>query len=157
MIYVIKILKRCLYEKNMNQTYKGGMSSYVLFLLVYSFTKYNVILNNKIDSPGELLIDFLLYYVMVIDFSQTLINANLNNPFRICNNLDTIPTILDPVTMNNAAKSVFNIFDVVKIFNFIYSNIYMINKNINEENLKENKKNIIKCLFENLKLKTNHH
>ena len=59
--------------------------------------------------------------------------------------------------MNNAAKSVFNIFDVVKIFNFIYSNIYMINKNINEENLKENKKNIIKCLFENLKLKTNHH
>ena len=49
--YVIKILKRCLYEKNMNQTYKGGMSSYVLFLLTYSFTKWNVIINNKIDCP----------------------------------------------------------------------------------------------------------
>ena len=155
MIYVIKILKRCLYEKNMNQTYKGGMSSYVLFLLVYSFTKYNVIINNKIDSPGELLIDFL-YHIMEIDFSQTLINANLNNPFVICCNLETIPTILDPITMNNAAKSVFKIFNVVQIFNFIYRDIYMINKNINEENLKGNKRNIIKSLFENLKLKTNH-
>ena len=157
MIYVIKILKRCLYEKNMNQTYKGGMSSYVLFLLVYSFTKWNVIINNKIDSPGELLIDFLFYYIMVIDFNQTLINANLNNPFRICYNLDTIPTILDPVTMNNAAKSVFKIFNVVKIFNFIYSDIYIINKNINEKNVKENKKNIIKILFENLMVKNNNH
>ena len=155
MIYVIKILKRCLYEKNMNQTYKGGISSYVLFLLVYSFTKYNVIINNKIDSPGELLIDFL-YHIMEIDFSQTLINANLNNPFVICCNLETIPTILDPITMNNAAKSVFKIFNVVQIFNFIYRDIYMINKNINEENLKGNKRNIIKSLFENLKLKTNH-
>ena len=94
---------------------------------------------------------------MVIDFNQTLINANLNNPFRICYNLDTIPTILDPVTMNNAAKSVFKIFNVVKIFNFIYSDIYIINKNINEKNVKENKKNIIKILFENLMVKNNNH
>ena len=148
--YVIKILKRCLYEKNMNQTYKGGMSSYVLFLLTYSFTKWNVIINNKIDSPGELLIDFLFYYTSVIDFNQTLINAKLNNPFLFYNNLETIPTILDPVTMNNAAKSVFRIFDVVKLFNIIYWDIYIIYKKISEDLSNEKKRNIIKSLFENL-------
>ena len=81
---VIKILKRCLQEKNINYIYKGGMSSYVLFLLVYSFTKFNFVNNNKNLSSGELLIDFLFYYVMIIDFNHTLINANLKNPFLIC-------------------------------------------------------------------------
>jgi DNA polymerase sigma len=152
---VIKILKRCLCEKNMNQTYKGGMSSYVLFLLIYSFTKWNVITNNKIDSPGELLIDFLFYYTTVIDFNQILINAKLNNPFIFCYNLESIPTILDPVTMNNAAKSVFKIFDIIQIFNIIYRDIYLINKKISEDSSNEKKKNIIKILFENLLNKKN--
>ena len=154
---VIKILKRCLYEKNMNQTYKGGMSSYVLFLLIYSFTKWNVITNNKIDSRGELLIDFLFYYTTVIDFNQILINAKLNNPFIFCYNLESIPTILDPVTMNNAAKSVFKIFDIIQIFNIIYRDIYLINKKISEDSSNEKKKNIIKILFENLLNKKNHY
>ena len=147
---VIKILKRCLQEKNINYIYKGGMSSYVLFLLVYSFTKYNFLVNNKNISSGELLIDFLFYYTSVIDFNQTLINAKLNNPFLFYNNLETIPTILDPVTMNNAAKSVFRIFDVVKLFNIIYWDIYIIYKKISEDLSNEKKRNIIKSLFENL-------
>ena len=147
---IIKILKRCLNEKKMNQTFKGGMSSYILFLLVYSFTKRNILINNKIDSPGELLINFLFYYIKIIDFSQTLINPNLSNPFILCNNLENIPTILDPITKINAAKSVFKIFDVVKVFNFIYTDIYMIYSNFYDEELKEEKKgNIIKILFQN--------
>ena len=147
---IIKILKRCLNEKKMNQTYKGGMSSYILFLLVYSFTKWNILINNKIDSPGELLINFLFYYIKIIDFSQTLINPNLNNPFRICYNLENIPTILDPINKVNAAKCVFKIFDVVKVFNFIYKEIYMIHSNFFDDDLKkEKKRNIIKILFQN--------
>ena len=134
----------------MNQTYKGGMSSYILFLLVYSFTKWNILINNKIDSPGELLINFLFYYIKIIDFSQTLINPNLNNPFRICYNLENIPTILDPINKVNAAKCVFKIFDVVKVFNFIYKEIYMIHSNFFDDDLKkEKKRNIIKILFQN--------
>ena len=146
---IIKILKRCLNEKKMNQTYKGGMSSYILFLLVYSFTKWNIFINNKIDSPGELLMHFLYYYIK-INFSQTLINPNLNNPFISCNNLEYIPTILDPITKINSAKSVFKIFDVVKVFSFIYKDISMIYNKICDEDLKEEEKgNIIKILFQN--------
>ena len=145
---VIKILKRCLQEKKINYSYKGGLSSYVLFLLVYSFTKYNFVNNNKKLTSGELLIDFLFYYVMIIDFNHTLINANLKNPFLICYNLETIPTILDPITLNNAAKSVFKIFDVVNFFNEIYKDIYIINQKIIE---KKKYENIIKILFDNCK------
>ncbi len=145
---VIKILKRCLQEKKINYSYKGGLSSYVLFLLVYSFTKFNFVNNNKNLSSGELLIDFLFYYVMIIDFNHTLINANLKNPFLICYNLETIPTILDPITLNNAAKSVFKIFDVVNFFNEIYKDIYIINQKIIE---KKKYENIIKILFDNCK------
>ena len=62
---VIKILKRCLQEKKINYSYKGGLSSYVLFLLVYSFTKFNCV-NNKNLFSGDLLIDFLFFYLMII-------------------------------------------------------------------------------------------
>ena len=145
---VIKILKRCLQEKNINYIYKGGMSSYVLFLLVYSFTKYNFLVNNKNISSGELLIDFLFYYVTEIDFNHTLINVNLKNPFLICNNLETIPTILDPITLKNAAKSLFKIYDVVNIFNQIYNDICLINLKIYEYKNNNENTNIIKILFD---------
>ena len=145
---VIKILKRCLQEKKINYIYKGGMSSYVLFLLVYSFTKYNFLMNNKDISSGELLIDFLFYYVTEIDFNHTLINVNLKNPFLKCCNLETIPTILDPITLKNAGKSLFKIYDVVNFFYQIYNDICIINQKIYEYKNNNENTNIIKILFD---------
>ena len=77
-------------------------------------------MNDKNISSGELLIYFLVYYVTKIDFNHTLINVNLKNPFLLCYNLETIPTILDPITLKNAAKSLFKIYDVINFFEQIF-------------------------------------
>ena len=124
MIPVIKILKRILQETNMNVTYKGGISSYCLFLLIYAYLKYNS--NIKI-TYCILLINFLVYYGMVFDFEHIIINTTLNNPFIRCYNLENVPSILDPITQNNAGKNIYRIFDVTSVFRKIYKNICILN------------------------------
>ena len=147
---LIKILKKLLILKNMNNSYKGGMSSYCLFLLVFSYLK--LIPNNKKNNYSSLLLGFLYYYTNNIDFSYTQINPNLDNPFEISNfHLETIPTIIDPSTMKNAGKIVYRIIDVVKVFNDIYNDIFLI--------LKEDKndENIIYKLFNKYSENKNYH
>ena len=141
---LIKIIKKLLIFKNMNNSYKGGMSSYCLFLIIYSYLKINKNNNNIIgnNNYGSLLMDFLYYYINCVDFAFTVINPNLENPFIISKfPIETIPTIIDPVTMKNAGKIIFRIIDVVNALNEIYKDILFI---INNE---ENNGNIIYKLF----------
>ena len=67
----------------MNNSYKGGMSPYCLFLIIYSYLKINK--NNILDNNnyGSLLMDFLYYYINYVDFAFTVIDPNLENPFII--------------------------------------------------------------------------
>ena len=131
-VYLIKILKKLLMYKHMNNSYKGGMSSYCLFLIIYSYIKmYSTFYsNNSIDNNyGSILIGFLFNYVMCIDFRYTIINPLLNNPFKILNNpLETFPKIIEPTTQKNAGKNIYRIFDVVNTLNEIYRDIYIILK-----------------------------
>ena len=117
------------------------MSSYCLFLLVFSYLK--IIQHKETNNNySTLLLGFLYYYVNYIDFAYTVINPDLDNPFIISNfPIETIPTIIDPSTMKNAGKIIFRIIDVVKVFNEIYNDIILI--------IKEDKKdeNIIYKLF----------
>ena len=133
---LIKILKKLLILKNMNNSYKGGMSSYCLFLIIYSYLKIN---KNNIkgnNNYGSLLMDFLYYYINCVDFAFTVIDPNLENPFIISNfPIETIPTIIDPVTMKNAGKIIFRIIDVVNALNEIYKDILFI---INNEDINGN-------------------
>ena len=141
---LIKIIKKLLIFKNMNNSYKGGMSSYCLFLIIYSYLKINNNNNNIIgnNNYGSLLMDFLYYYINCVDFAFTVIDPNLENPFIISTfPIETIPTIIDPVTMKNAGKIIFRIIDVVNALNEIYKDILFI---INNE---ENNGNIIYKLF----------
>ena len=138
---LIKILKKLLIIKNMNNSYKGGMSSYCLFLIIYSYLRiqYNFYTNNNNDfNYGSLLIGFLFHYVMCIDFKYTIINPCLANPFIIsaCQ-IETIPTIIEPTTMKNAGKNIYKILEVVNVFNEIYRDIFIVIKedNNNNENL----------------------
>ena len=53
----------------MNNSYKGGMSSYCLFLIMYSYLKmqYSFYTNNNNDfNYGSLLIGFLFHYVIML-------------------------------------------------------------------------------------------
>ena len=131
-IHLIKLLKKLLLYKHMNNSYKGGMSSYCLFLMIYSYLKmYSTFYpNNSIDNNyGSILIGFLFNYVMCIDFKYTIINPLLNNPFKILNYpLETVPIIIEPTTQKNAGKNIYRIFDVVNTLNEIYRDIYIILK-----------------------------
>ena len=130
--YLIKILKKLLIYKHMNNSYKGGMSSYCLFLIIYSYLKmYSPFYtNNSIEnSYGSLLIGFLFHYVMYIDFKYTMINPLLDNPFNILSYpVETIPTIIEPTTLKNAGKNIYRIYDVLKTLSEIYRDIYIILK-----------------------------
>ena len=138
--YLIRIIKKLLIYKHMSNSYKGGMSSYCLFLIIYSFFKmyFTFYSNNPIDNNyGSFLIGFLFHYVMCIDFKNTVINPLLNNPFLIYSYpIDQIPTIIEPTTLNNAGKNIYRIFDVVKTLNEIYRDIFIIiKKDYNDENI----------------------
>ena len=126
---LIKILKKLLILKNMNNSYKGGMSSYCLFLIIYSYLRMNKSFNNLDYNYGSLLIGFLFHYVMCIDFKYTIINPSLNNPFIISNiPIETVPTIIEPTTMKNAGKNIYKILDVVNALKEIYRDFFIIIK-----------------------------
>ena len=139
---LIKIIKKLLIFKNMNNSYKGGMSSYCLFLIIYSYLKLNQKYEIHNNNYSTLLMGFLYHYIKCIDFKYTIIDPSLDNPFIIYNYIiETIPTIIDPVTMNNAGKNIFRIMDVVNSLEEIYNDILIIIK----EN--QNDVNIIYKLF----------
>ena len=114
----------------MNNPYKGGMSSYCLFLLLYSYIKlyYNKSKENIIFNSdyGTLLIGFLYHYIVNVDFKCTIIAPHQINPFIIKSPLDSIPTIIEPISKQNAGKTIFKIFDVVNIFYEIYNDIFLL-------------------------------
>ena len=134
---LIKILKKLLIYKNMNNSYKGGMSSYCLFLIMYSYLKIELNLDINSYDNVSLLLGFLYYYTNYIDFNYTIINPILDNPFIISTiPLQTIPTIIDPVTMNNAGKIIFRIIDVIKALDEIKNDILLfIEENKGNENI----------------------
>ena len=139
---LIKILKKLLLYKNMNNSYKGGMSSYCLFLIMYSYLKIELNLDDNNYDNVSLLLGFLYYYTNYIDFNYTIINPILDNPFIISTiPLQTIPTIIDPATMNNAGKIIFRIIDVMKTLDEIKKDILL----FTEEN--KGNENIIYKLF----------
>ena len=136
---LIKIIKKLLQLRDMNNSYKGGMSSYCLFLLIYSYIKiyYNKENENIINNVdyGSLLIEFLFYYITYIDFKCTIIAPYLINPFIIKCPLDVIPTIIEPISKKNAGKNIYKIFDVIDVLSQIYEDIFIIMKDYNEENI----------------------
>ena len=139
---IIKIIKKLLIYKNMNNSYKGGMSSYCLFLIMYSYLKIELNLDDNNYDNVSLLLGFLYYYTNYIDFNYTIINPILDNPFIISTiPLQTIPTIIDPATMNNAGKIIFRIIDVIKTLDEIKNDILL----LTEEN--KGNENIIYKLF----------
>ena len=120
------------------------MSSYCLFLMIYSYLKmYHIFYNNSNDyNYGYLLIGFLCHYVNYFDFKSSFIDPNANNPFIQANfPLEEIPLIIEPITKKNAGKNIYRIFDVVNALNEIYIDIISFMKN-------ETKENIIYLLFD---------
>ena len=134
---IIKIIKKILQLKNMNNSYHGGMSSYCLFLLIYSYFKFyykQIDKNqNKEINYGLLLIGILSFYINYIDFNYTKIDPSLDIPFINEYSLEAIPTVIEPISKQNAAKTIYKIFDVMDCLRNVYEDIFLISE-INSDN-----------------------
>ena len=168
---VIRILKRALKLTDMNNSYKGGLSSYTIFLLVVSYMKFISKNNNsnnkhKSNSYGHAFHDVVKYfskfdfYINIIDIENK--NGeiyNKRNKKYSSLEYENIPVIIDPVTGLNAGKSSFRINDVQNVFISLNEeleklrNIYDKN-NLNKENEKDKEKsnldNLIITLLKNV-------
>lgn len=114
---IVKILKRLLKITFLNNSYKGGLSSYSLFLLSIAFNQY--LKTKKNNNTSNYLAHFfndMIKFYSTFNFDKMIVNVTEEFPF-----IETdvpgegVPTIIDPVTMLNAGKSSFNIVEVVNM------------------------------------------
>lgn len=139
---IILIIKKYLYNKGLNSYYNGGLSSFSIFLLVFSFFKYRFSLNIKIknDNFGLFLFQFLEFYSQ-FDFTKFGIDLNRYNPFfTLIFYPMTIseyggPVIIDPITHINIGSGSFRINEIKQSFNNFKNNLrelYEKDKNEND-------------------------
>ena len=139
---IVYIMKRFLYNKKLNKSYQGGISSYSLFLMTLAFIKSY---KNNYEIPiGSLFIEYLYFYSN-FNFYNTLIQPNEeNNIFENIeeNNLQKYSlNIIDPITGLNVAKSTFKIDQVQNAFREGFDNISnnLLKINIIGDNLSNDK------------------
>ena len=149
---IVYIMKRFLFNKKLNKSYQGGISSYSLFLLTLAFIKS---FKNNYDIPiGSLFIEFLNFYSN-FNFYNTIIKPNEDNNIfenyeeNFENNKDVQRyhlNIIDPITGLNVAKSTFKIDLIQNAFreglDNICSNLFEININNNIDDINNNNNNI---------------
>ena len=121
---IVYIMKRFLFNRKLNKSYQGGLSSYSLFLLTLAFIKSN---KNKYEIPiGSLFIEYLYFYSN-FNFYNTVIQPKKdNNIFENIedNNLQKYNlNIIDPITGLNVAKSTFKIDQIQIAFKKGFENI----------------------------------
>ena len=138
---IIKIIKRILTELKMNNPYKGGLSSYPLFLLCIAYMKsFNSNIEKyKANRFGHIFHDLIKFYSN-FNFLNSIIDLDNNKIFlqRDKRNInETTPIIYDPITRLNSGKSCFRIIEIKNIFEVIYS----VMENIRNEYEKQNNKN----------------
>lgn len=167
---VIRILKRALKLTDMNNSYKGGLSSYTIFLLVVSYMKHinknNMNNKHKSNSYGHAFHDVVKYfskfdfYLNIIDIDNKDGNIYMKRSKKYSSpDYENIPIILDPVTGLNAGKSTFRINDVQSVFIALNEeleqlrNLYNKNNKSKENQIKEDEENLIITLLKNVEKK----
>jgi DNA polymerase sigma len=171
---VIRILKRALKLTDMNNSYKGGLSSYTIFLLVASYMKHinknNINNKHKSNSYGHAFHDVVKYfskfdfYLNIIDIDNKEGNIYMKRNKKYSSaDYENIPIILDPVTGLNAGKSTFRINEVQNVFIALNEELEQLrnlydksnkakeNNNKDKENIDE--ENLIITLLKNVEKK----
>ena len=152
---IILFLKRYMKINKLNSSFHGGLSSYSLFLLLYAYIKS---LNKCENSVGYYLYGFFEFYSN-FNFGIYSINAGLNNPFTMLNELhESGIMLIDPITKLNVAKSTFKVDQIKSVLmkgmiiirNIIYQKMlenknfdYVRNKNIFLDELFKNRNGTI--------------
>ena len=149
---IVYIMKRYLFNRKLNKSYQGGLSSYSLFLLTLAFIKSN---KNKYEIPiGSLFIEYLYFYSN-FNFYNTVIQPKKDNNIFENIEVDNLQkynlNIIDPITGLNVAKSTIKIDQIQIAFqkgfeNIISSLIDMNFNNYGNFNNDNNNKEPIKIL-----------
>ena len=127
---LLLILKRYFKIMKMNKSFHGGLSSYSLYLLIYTFCKKYPI---AISSSGKALYSFLAFFSF-FEFHKYGIDAENNDIYYLNNNYfsnnynynyeDEIIkkeiNIIDPLTKLNVAKSSFKVEEIQNTFRSAY-------------------------------------
>ena len=117
---ILILLKRYFYVKNMNSSFEGGLSSYNLFLLILSYSKYIGLTHSKIKNLGYYLIQFLEFFGKYLDLKSFTVNINSPYIYELTsfNNYNSAKSlvILDPLTGLNASKSSYKILEIQNMF-----------------------------------------
>jgi DNA polymerase sigma len=135
---LILVLKQMLKVNNLNDPYKGGLSSYGLLLMIVAFIQHRKL--NQIQMPnqinlGNILLDFLHHYGEMLKFTEQGItcrrprdHTDSKNFYPIMPPQDMmyphtskVPYIDDPLNPNNnVGKSTFQFQDIQTIFKVGY-------------------------------------
>ena len=123
---LVLVLKNILKRANLNDPYKGGISSYGLILMIVSFLQTQKSLGNDIsikeNNLGKLFYDFVNHYGLKFDPSKFIICAKKSEYEENNINFQNIQigselVIIDPLnTFNNVAKTCFQFFNIKMSF-----------------------------------------
>ena len=137
LIDIIYILKRYMLKEGLNESYKGGISSYSLFLLVLAYIKSNK--GNINISLGSLLIEILTFYSNFCFYNHIIYPGRDDYIFQINKNCNgsVLIDIRDPITELNVAQSSFRVSDIQYSFgkaaHYLVNNLSILFKNQNNE------------------------
>ena len=120
---LVLVLKNILKRANLNDPYKGGISSYGLILMIVTFLqtqkKIGKDISNNENNLGRLFFDFVNHYGLKFEPSKYIIYARTNEDEDSDDfNLQNIQSgnelvIIDPLNpSNNVAKSCFQFFNI---------------------------------------------
>ena len=152
-IDIIYIMKRYIQVEKLNLSFKGGISSYSLFLLILSYIKSNK--NNLKISIGTTLIEFLLFY-SELNFGDYIINPKNEEKNQIYEKLsesneNSLMFIKDPFTGFNVSKSSFRVKDIQFAFSkaaiYIINSLYINNNSQSEKHLESSYTKILSGLL----------
>ena len=129
---IVLALKNIFKFADLNDPYKGGISSYGLILMIVYFIQRQKKINNNNNNNnlGNLFFDIIYYYGTVFNFKEKIYvklneddedinNDNINNL-----NLNTQLIIIDPLNPNNnVSKSCFQLINVKMTFLLCYKSL----------------------------------
>ena len=124
---LVLVLKNILKRANLNDPYKGGISSYGLILMIVTYLqtqkKIGKDISNNENNLGRLFYDFVNHYGLKFEPSKYIIYARTNEDedsedFNIQNiQIGCELVIIDPLNIsNNVAKSCFQFFNIKMSF-----------------------------------------
>ena len=124
---LVLVLKNILKRANLNDPYKGGISSYGLILMIVTYLqtqkKIGKDISNNENNLGRLFYDFVNHYGLKFEPSKYIIYARTNEDedsedFNIQNiQIGCELVIIDPLnSSNNVAKSCFQFFNIKMSF-----------------------------------------